>query len=239
VSPAPVSASSSAGTLRLVTDTDDAGQAKPLQGLAASGKAVTSGSADLGPALGLTARGMAVTSGSASMGQIVGLSAAGHAVSSGSATLTRHEFRDLSVAAGRAALARFEAKSAADPRDVFAETGEVLFWLYALGDTGDRKPNAMSPGLQWVRHCYAHGNLLTTIVDYQLVFVLDETPLDGAQEKREHLWSDRVLINSKARDSELQKALERKYRDEVATRPVLATLRDELNKLAGLTGSRA
>jgi hypothetical protein len=187
----------------------------------------------------LTGHGASASGGSGTLSAVASLTATSSSISAVSATLTRHEFRDLSVAAGRAALSRLENKTGADPRDIFAETGEVLFWLYALGDIGDDKPNVMSPGLQSVRHCYAHGNLLTAIVDYQLVFVLDETTLDASLDKREHLWSERVLINPKARDSKKQRDLESKYRTEVATRPVVVTLRDELNRLAALTCSTA
>jgi hypothetical protein len=208
-------------------------------GLTGSGAAASGGSATLSGATPLTATGAARSVGSATLSAAVGLTATGHAVSGGSATLSREEFRDLSVAAGRAALARLEAKAGSDPRDTFAEVGEVLFWLYALGDDGDGKANLLSPGLQWVRHCYAHGNLLTAIVDYQLVFVLDEARLDVPLESGEHVWSGRVIINPKARADKKQRELERMYRDHVVTRPVIDTLRDELNRLAGLTGSRA
>jgi hypothetical protein len=79
------------GYAAAVTETVEPGREKPRSALAANGMAVTGGSATLGSDAGLAASGMAVTS--------------------RLATLTRHEFRDLSVAAGRAALARLEAKA--------------------------------------------------------------------------------------------------------------------------------
>jgi hypothetical protein len=133
--------------------------------LTATGHAISSGTATVSGAVGLTATGHAISGGTATVSGAVGLSATGHAISGGTATLSREEFRDLSIAACRAALARLEAKTGTDPRDIFAEVGEVLFWLYALGDVGNRC-NDMHAGLRWARFMHGHGCLLTHSVYY-------------------------------------------------------------------------
>jgi hypothetical protein len=50
---------------------------------------------------------------------------------------------DRLIGACETALARLEA-TGGDPPHIFAETGEVLFWLFAIGDTG--KDNLLSRG---------------------------------------------------------------------------------------------
>jgi hypothetical protein len=204
------------GYAAAVTETVEPGREKPRSALAANGMAVTSGSATLGPHAGLAASGMAVTS--------------------GLATLTRHEFRDLSVAAGRAALARLEAKAGSDPRDIFAETAEVLFWLCALGDVGKDR-NQMHAGLRWARNMHAHGWLLTETVYLAPkgtygTFTYGTTAYGGTHQ---HRWLSRDKIGRRQE----AKHLEDKYDTDIADKPVIDTLRDELNRLAGLTGSRA
>ena len=67
------------------------------------------------------------------------------------------------IGACETALLRLEA-TGGDPPHVFGETGEVLFWLYATGDTG--RGDLLSPGFQWARNQYAHGNLITEAVEY-------------------------------------------------------------------------
>lgn len=135
------------------------------------------------------------------------------------------------------ALRRLEAKTGetrtGEP-SLFAETGEVLFWLYAIGDTDDG--NIVSPGFQWARHQYAHGNLITEMGEYKYgatlgPIVLDETRLGEAPV---HRWTPRESIGTyaKARDhrklpakADAARALQWKdYDDHLASHPVVATL---------------
>jgi hypothetical protein len=141
--------------------------------------------------------------------------------------------RDRLVAACQAALARLEveARPGPEPHSIFAETGEVLFWLHAMGD--ECGSNRISPGLAWARHQYAHGNLLTGIVEYDYGtmlghFVLGQTKLDAPPQ---HRWMARTTIgiNSKARRGT---ALEQAYDNDVAGHPVVARLRLELSRLS-------
>jgi hypothetical protein len=201
---------------------------------------VSGGSGTLSAPAPLTATGASVSGGLAALSMAVGMTATGHAVSGGSATLTRREFRDLSVAAGRAALARLEAKQSGTPRDIFAEVAEVLFWLYALGDIVGKKRNQMRPGLRWTRTMHAHGWLLTEAVHVVPVGALATVafaavPLGGTQQ---HRWLPRTQIATTA-NARPMTYLAARYDRDVANRPVIDTLRDELNRLAALTGSRA
>jgi hypothetical protein len=164
---------------------------------------------------------------------------ASHAVGGMTATLTRREFRDLSVAAGRAALARLEAKAGSDPKGIFAEMGEVLMWLYALGNNG-RKRHHMDPGLRWARTMHNHGWLLTELAYYDGgampgSFVLGRTTLGSLPH---HRWLPTASIGKSA-NAEPLTYLAREYDAHIAGRSVIGTLRDELNRLAALTGSRA
>jgi hypothetical protein len=218
-----------------MTDDETAPERPGLTGI---GAAATGGSATLSGPAPLTATGRAVSGGTASLSVGVGLTATGHAVSGGSATLTRYEFRDLSVAAARAAFARLEAKASAgaDARGIFGELTEVLGWLYALGDIG-KKRNQMHAGLRWARTMHGHGLLLTeasyvapkggyAAADYA------STPYGGTQE---HRWLSRDKIRRRREAAHL----EADYDADIADHPVLSTLRGELNRLAALTGSPA
>jgi hypothetical protein len=143
---------------------------------------------------------------------------------------------DRLIGACKTALARLEA-TGADPPHVFAETGEVLFWLYAIGDTGHG--NLLSPGFQWARHQYAHGNLITEAVEYQYGAVLGRmmlgsTPL-GAPSV--HRWTPREHIGTypKAHD---RTDLAADYDARLAGKPVVATLWDELSELVANVNPR-
>jgi hypothetical protein len=152
-----------------------------------------------------------------------------HAAVTARATVT--PFRTRLVEACNAALERLEAKSGPE-HNIFAETGEVLFWLHALGDDGDGV-NRLSPGLQWARHQYAHGNLLTEAVEFDHGatlghFVVGSTALDTPPHYR-CMPRTTIGINAKARRGT---ALEQAYDNDVARHPVVARLRLELSRLA-------
>jgi hypothetical protein len=65
------------------------------------------------------------------------------------------------VDACEASLARLVEKESAgiDP-DVFAEVGEVLFWLYALAEENRKNRWPLFEGLRWARDRMAHGVML-------------------------------------------------------------------------------
>jgi hypothetical protein len=148
------------------------------------------------------------------------------------------------------ALRRLETKigetKTGDPPYIFVETGEVLFWLYAIGDTDSGQ--ILSPGFQWARHQYAHGNLITECVEYHpgaTVFILDDTPLD---EPPETVWTPRESVGTyaKARDhhklspkAEAARALQwEDYHERLAGQPVVLTLWNELSELAAIVSPR-
>ncbi len=125
-----------------------------------------------------------------------------------------------------------KSRSSPDPQSIFAETGEVLFWLHALGDDGGGV-SRLSPGLQWARHQYAHSNLLTEAVEFDHGaklghFMMGTTALDTPPQ---HLWMSRSSIGlyPKARRGT---ALEQACDNDVAGHPVAARLRLELSRLA-------
>jgi hypothetical protein len=147
--------------------------------------------------------------------------------------------RDRLVNACETALVRLERKAQSSrlkPQSIFAETGEVLFWLAALGDTARR--SKMNPGLYWARNQYAHGNLLSEVIEFQhgseLPLVLGKAVL-GA--RSQHLWMASAEISrDKARaaffDAKAATILQaRAYAKDVAGRPVIETLRAELARL--------
>lgn len=136
---------------------------------------------------------------------------------------------DRLIGACETALARLEA-TRGDPPHVFAETGEVLFWLYAIGDTDGGM--ILSPGFQWARNQYAHGNLITEPVEWDYGatlghFVLGVTKL-GAPPL--HRWTPRPDIGryAKARD---RPDLAADYDARLAGEPVIQSLWDELSEL--------
>jgi hypothetical protein len=145
-------------------------------------------------------------------------------VSGASGTLTRTEFRDVSVAACRAALARLVAITGTGPRDIFAATAEVLFWLYTLADI-DTRNNQMQPGLRWVRGVHAHGRLFTEATYYD----------PGA---KQHRWLTRANITTRA-NAQRSVYCAAEYDAHNADQPVIGTLRAEVDRLAALTGSTA
>ena len=113
---------------------------------------------------------------------------------------------------------------------VFAGIGEVLFWLYAIGDNS--KGKRLSLGLQWARHQYAHGNLLTDEVEYNYgamlgQFVLGKTRLGQLPQ---YVWMTRSDI-IQTPNARILPRLERAYDRNVAGHPVIASLRLELSRL--------
>jgi hypothetical protein len=148
------------------------------------------------------------------------------------AKLSRGEFHEWSVAACRAALDRLDAQQGSDPKLVFAATGEVLFWLYAIGDRGWRD-NRLFVGFQWVRNMHAHGNLLAETVYVDPGATLDRMRLDPALPDAlpELRWlpSERIATLPKALPFDRGK---RAYDNHIKEKPVVATLRKELARLA-------
>ncbi len=134
----------------------------------------------------------------------------------------------------RTALERMAQKSARED-DIFAETGEALYWLYSLGNVGS-KTSAMSPGLRWARNRYGHGQLVSWAAAYddegaalERRFIRDDARLDP-----HHCWLPRLAIiwddDSAFPDPDGEKA----YDADVAERAVVVTLRAELNRLVML-----
>jgi hypothetical protein len=133
------------------------------------------------------------------------------------------------IEACRDALARLEAK-AGPGHNIFAETGEVLFWLYAIGD--EPGGNRLHAGFQWARHQYAHGNLIADVYWTEWgampgTFIPGRT-MPGSLPVCRWLPCDRIARYAKARRLT---ELRRDYETRLVGQPVLATLRDELGRL--------
>jgi hypothetical protein len=116
---------------------------------------------------------------------------------------------DRLIGACETALRRLEAATVEPPRETtdepphtFVETGEVLFWLYAIGDT--ESGQILSPGFRWARHQYAHGNLLTKATEHHYGATLGRMVLGAVAlgAPPVHLWTPRENISThrKARD---------------------------------------
>lgn len=154
----------------------------------------------------------------------VAISAHSHVTAKARAT----PFRLRLIEACNAALQRLEAKAGPE-QNVFAETGEVLFWLYAISNVGGLYPTIL-PGLRWARNRYAHGQLLTEphILDgdkLDSTFRLDESQL------AQHCWKLRSDIEYDEEVARDDKDGEQSYDEHVAERPVVASLRAELSRL--------
>jgi hypothetical protein len=147
------------------------------------------------------------------------------------ATPTVQPFRTRSIEACEAAFARLEAQ-AGPLHNIFAETGEVLFWLYAISNYGVDEAETLSDGVRWARDNYGHGNLLREIhyTDYGAMlghFVLGVTRL-GAPPV--HRWA---AVNSLREDGSLGRSPHRlrAYNRDLAGQPVIATLRAEFDRV--------
>jgi hypothetical protein len=137
-------------------------------------------------------------------------------------------FRLRLTEACSAALERLEAKAGPE-HNIFAETGEVLFWLYAIGERRP-KANRISFALKWARDQYAHGKLLSDVVevDYGAALghlVLGKSKLDAPPQ---HVWmATKDLPTRPYPASDAAKDYDKNF----ATQPVISTLRAELARL--------
>jgi hypothetical protein len=113
--------------------------------------------------------------------------------------------------------------------DTFAETGEVLFWLYAISNYGRVKPT-ISPGLHWARNRYAHGQLFTephkmSGDDYDTDFVSDRSSYAAPH------WKHVFEIHFDNANAWPDPAGLQAYQDQLAGLPVFATLQAEADRL--------
>jgi hypothetical protein len=146
---------------------------------------------------------------------------------------------DRLIGACETALRRLEA-TRGDPPHVFAETGEVLFWLYAIGDTGKPQDHLLSPGFQWARHQYAHGNLITEPVEYHYGATLGHFVLGKSRlgEPPIHRWAARPGIGRYEKAHPRPELEESDYDAHLAGQPVIATLWNELSELVAIVNPR-
>lgn len=158
-----------------------------------------------------------------------GGSASGSVVTT--ATLTVEPFRVRLIEACEASFARLEAK-AGPIHNIFAETGEVLFWLYAISNYGVDEPETLSDGVRWARDNYGHGNLLREIhyTDYGAILghlVLGVTRLGAPPVDR---WA---TVNSLREDGSPGRSPHRlrAYNRDLAGQPVISTLRAEFHRI--------
>jgi hypothetical protein len=156
-----------------------------------------------------------------------------HADVTARATVT--PFRVRLIEACSAALERLEAKSGPE-HNIFAETGEVLFWLYAISahDDDDGRPDTLSKGFRWARDNYGHGLLI------QELHYTDHGAMPGGMQlgtaaarlgsPPTHCWK---VVNSVRDDDVPDRHPDRlmAYNRRLPGRPVIATLRDEFARL--------
>jgi|SRR5450631_2832519 hypothetical protein len=120
--------------------------------------------------------------------------------------------------------------------DTFTETGEVLFWLYAISNYGSRKAK-LSRGLLWARNRYAHGQLFSephkmSGDHYDTDFVWDRSTY--AEPHWKHVFEIHFDEANATADPKGVQA----YQDELAGQPVLATLHAEATRLLKLARSK-
>jgi len=131
------------------------------------------------------------------------------------------------IEACQSALARLEVKSG-PANDIFPETGEVLFWLYAISNfEGD--PPTIAPSFRWVRDNYGHGNLLRELhytgLGAVLPFVLGEARLGAPM----HCWVAVKVVRPGVRERHPERLAA--YNRYLAGQPVIATLRGEFDRI--------
>ena len=135
------------------------------------------------------------------------------------------------------ALARLEVQTRMRS-DTFTETGEVLFWLYAISNYGRPRP-ALGRGLRWARNRYAHGQLFTE--PHKMSGSLYDTKFRvGREQRRENLAGRHPLETH----FDLANAIPdpkgfQAFKDDLTARPVLATLQAEAERLLKLAAQRA
>lgn len=105
----------------------------------------------------------------------------------------------------------------------------MLFWLYAIGDTNPQAKR-ISSALKWARDQYAHGKLLSDVVevDYGAALghlVLDKSRLDAPPQ---HVW---MATNDLPTKPHPGSNAAKDYDKNFATQRVIATLRAELARL--------
>jgi hypothetical protein len=140
------------------------------------------------------------------------------------------------IGACHEALERMARKSGPE-HDIFAETGETLYWLYSLGNVAS-KTSAMSPGLQWARNRYGHGQLVSWAVEYDHeAAALDRRfPREDGRLDPHHCWLPRSAIVWDDVNAHPDPIGGQAYDADVAGRAVAVTLRAELNRLVMLIG---
>jgi len=151
------------------------------------------------------------------------------------ATLTYTPFQFRLFESCRSALTRLEVQTRMRS-NTFAETGEVLFWLYAISNYGSRKAK-LAAGLQWARNRYAHGQLFTephkmSDANYDTEFVWD-----GSSDAEPH-WKHVFEIVFDETNAYPDPKGVQAYQDELAGQPVLATLQAEAARLLALASSQ-
>jgi hypothetical protein len=146
---------------------------------------------------------------------------------------TQPKRNDRLIAACEAAVDRLESREAVgvDP-DIFAELGEVLFWLGALAEAKGQQGDRLLLGLRWARNRITHGVLVTAPTSWHYGaepgrLVLGRAVL-GTSSGHEFLPRDRVVLGPNDKPSPGQATA---YDSEVAGRRVLELVRRALQIL--------
>lgn len=120
--------------------------------------------------------------------------------------------------------------------DTFMETGEVLFWLYAISNYGSRNPK-LSKGLLWARNRYAHGQLFTEPHKMSGDHYDTDFVWDGSTYAEPH-WKHVFEIHFDEANATPDPKGVQAYQDELAGQPVFATLQAEAARLLKLARSK-
>ncbi len=168
----------------------------------------------------------------ANLSRKVQLSGHGAGQGGASAILTVTQAGRVAAAAERA-VDRIAAKEAGGiAADAFAEIGEALFWLYALGAHG--RTSRLAPGLLFARNQCAHGNIVSQFTEWQYGAELGRLVLGRSRlgTRSAYLWSRNLQTQTVSTRSTSQRA---SYRNHFAGKPVVDTLRAELVRLRKLS----
>ncbi|MEO6857685.1 MAG: hypothetical protein ABI323_03750 [Solirubrobacteraceae bacterium] len=137
------------------------------------------------------------------------------------------------AAAAERAVDRIAAKQAGGiAADAFAEIGEALFWLYALGAHG--RTSGLAQGLLFARNQCAHGNLVSQFTEWQYGAELGRLVLGRTRlgTRSAYLWRRNLQTQTVSTRSASQREA---YRNHFAGQPVVDTLRAELVRLHELS----
>ena len=144
-------------------------------------------------------------------------------------TVVPDAFRLRLIESCEAAFARLEA-TAGRFENIFAETGEVLFWMYAISSFEDDEKPTIAPSFQWARDNYGHGILLRELHYADRGAVLPIIPgVTRLGTLPTYCWVVVKVVRPGARERHPERlAAFNRY---LGGQPVIATLRGEFERI--------